>query len=189
MGTDCRIFSGAVIGAPGYGYVRGPDGHRGLPHVGGVVIGDHVDVGACACIDSGTFAPTRIESHVKIDDLVMVAHNCSVGARTLLCGQVGLAGSVVLSEDVVLGGKSGVKDGVRVGKRTVVAASASVMGDVGETSVVAGVPAVDASKWRRAAVAFASIPDLRARVRQLEQQIAALQCPGSETEPPAPPAS
>jgi UDP-3-O-[3-hydroxymyristoyl] glucosamine N-acyltransferase len=175
IGRSCRIFSGAVLGAPGFGYTRDGGTHRFIPQVGGVVLGDFVDVGACSCIDSGTFSPTRVDSHVKIDDLVMIGHNCSVGERSLLCGQAGLAGSVTLGEDVVLGGKAGVSNGTRVDRQSAIAASSSAMRDVPARTVVAGVPAIEVTAWRRATVTWTSLPDLRMRIRHLERRIAELE--------------
>lgn len=175
LGAACRVFSGAVIGAPGYGYVPDGEGHRFVPQRGGVTIGDHVDVGACACIDAGTFEPTRIGNHVKIDDLVMVGHNCRVGDRSLLCGQVGLAGSSIVEEDVTLAGQVGVGGHMTVGKGVIATAQAGIVGDVAAGSVVAGHPAIHRPTWQRASVTFAKLPELRRELRELQRRIAELE--------------
>lgn len=114
--------------------------HR-IHSLGGVEIGDDVEVGACSTVDGGTIRPTRIGDGTKIDNLVMVAHNVVVGRHCLLCSQVGIAGSTVIGDRVVLGGKAGVGDNLSVGDDVVVTGASAVHSNVPAGRVVMGNPA------------------------------------------------
>ncbi|MBX3382821.1 MAG: UDP-3-O-(3-hydroxymyristoyl)glucosamine N-acyltransferase [Phycisphaeraceae bacterium] len=151
VGRGCILHSGVVIGADGFGYVPSPDG-RGLmkiPHIGNVVIGDGVEIGANSCVDRGKFGATTIGDGTKIDNLVQIGHNCRVGRCCIICGQVGLAGSVTLGDGVVLGGRVAVGDGLEVGAGSKIGAYAGVINDVPPGSVYMGSPAGPVSEWRR----------------------------------------
>jgi len=175
IGSSCKIHSGAVIGAPGFGYTREGEGHTFIPQVGGVELGDHVDVGPNSCIDAGTLAPTRIESHVKIDNLVQVGHNSVVGARVLLCGQVGMAGSTIIEPDCVLAGQVGVGGHLTLGRGTMAGAQAAVLQSTAPGSRVGGVPAFDFKQWRKAARAFQDLPEMKKELRALRKRLAELE--------------
>ena len=144
VGQGCILHSGAVIGADGFGYHPRPDG-RGLlkvPHIGNVVIGDDVEIGANACIDRGKFGATTVGDGTKIDNLVQIGHNCRIGRCCILCGEVGLSGSVVLGDGVVLGGRVGVADNVKIGAGAKVGAYSGVIHDLPGGETFLGVPAV-----------------------------------------------
>jgi UDP-3-O-[3-hydroxymyristoyl] glucosamine N-acyltransferase len=152
VGSDCVIHSGVVIGADGFGFLPAPGG-KGLlkvPHIGNVVIGDHVEIGAGSCIDRAKFGSTTIGSGTKIDNLVQVAHGCRIGRSCVLCGQVGLSGSVILGDGVILGGKVGVAEGLEVGAGARVAALSGITGNVPEGAAYMGAPAGPVGEWRRA---------------------------------------
>ncbi|MCE7974786.1 MAG: UDP-3-O-(3-hydroxymyristoyl)glucosamine N-acyltransferase, partial [Leptolyngbya sp. PLA1] len=103
IGRECILHSGVVIGGDGFGFHPSPDG-RGLlkiPHIGNVVIGDQVEIGACSCIDRAKFGSTTVGDGTKIDNLVQIGHGCRIGRCCVLCGQVGLAGSAVLGDGVM----------------------------------------------------------------------------------------
>lgn len=151
VGAHCTLHAGVTIGADGFGYRPDPAG-RGLvkiPHIGNVVIQDHVEIGANSCIDRAKFASTTIGVGTKIDNLVQVAHNCMIGRCCVLCGGTMLAGSVTLGDGVMLGGQVGVADNVTIGAGARVGAKAGVNNDIPEGAEYMGHPAGPASEWRR----------------------------------------
>lgn len=139
VGKHSTIGPNSVIGADGFGYERDEGGTPvHLPHVGGVEVGDHVYVGASSTIASGTIEPTRIGHHAKISNLVHVAHNCEIGARTMIAGGSTLCGSVVIGEDAWIGAGVSIKQGCRIGASATVGLGAVVLKDVCNGEIVAG---------------------------------------------------
>lgn len=142
IGADCHIGPNTVIGTDGFGYERDAEGVPfKFPHLGGVRIGDRVEVGANAAIDRGSLDDTRIGDDCKIDNLVHVAHNCDVGARSYLIAAAQLGGSVTVGEDVWVGPQVAMKQKVRIGDGATVGVGAVVIRDVAGATVVAGNPA------------------------------------------------
>ncbi len=178
IGASCKIHSGAVLGAPGFGYTREGEGHTYVPQIGGVEIGDHVDVGPNSCIDAGTLAPTRVKSHAKIDNLVQIGHNSVIGERVLLCGQVGMAGSTIIESDCVLAGQVGVGGHLTIGRGSMAGAQAAVLRSVPPGSMVGGVPAFDFKQWRKASRAFQDLPEMKKELRALRKRVAELEGDG-----------
>jgi UDP-3-O-[3-hydroxymyristoyl] glucosamine N-acyltransferase len=151
VGDDCTLHSGVAIGADGFGFRPAPDG-KGLvkiPHIGNVVLADHVEVGANSCIDRAKFGSTSVGSGTKIDNLVQIGHNCRVGRSCIICGHVGLSGSVIVGDGVVIGGKVGVADNVEIGAGAKIAAFAGVNNNVPAGAVWMGAPAGPVGEWRR----------------------------------------
>lgn len=171
IGKDCIVHSGAVVGADGFGFSTKDGHHTKVPHVGGVVIGDDVEIGANSCIDSGTLSPTRIGDNTKVDDLVMVGHNNRIGRSVLLCGQVGLAGSNDIEDNVVLTGQTGVSGHLRVGKGAMAAAKSAIMRDVEAGEKVAGVPHMPLDLWRRVWKASQRLPEMRREMKALLRRV------------------
>lgn len=154
IGASCILHSGVVIGADGFGYRPAPIG-RGvvkIPHIGDVVLGDDVEVGANTCIDRAKFGTTTIGSGTKIDNLVQIAHNCRIGRSCIICGETGLAGSVTLGDGVVLGAKVGIADNLNIGSGARIGASSGVMTDVPAGASYLGSPAMPANEARRTLV-------------------------------------
>lgn len=151
IGKNCRIHSGTVVGADGFGYTFHQGQHHKIWHMGGVEIADDVEIGSNTSIDQGTFSPTRIGSGTRIDNLVQIAHNCKIGKGCVLCGQVGLAGSVTLDDYVVIGGKAAIGPDAHIGMGSQVGGMAGVMeGAVWPAgSKIAGFPARDLREWLR----------------------------------------
>ena len=172
IGARSVVHSGAVIGAEGFGFTPDERGTwQGIAQIGGVRIGADVLIGANTCIDCGAIEPTLVEDGVKIDNHVQIGHNCKIGAHSLLCGQVGLAGSSVIGRHCVLGGRAGVGgdrpvslcDGVIVSSNTVISQS------VDEPGIYSGGNIFhEHSTWRRNALRFASLDQLFKRVKRLE---------------------
>jgi UDP-3-O-[3-hydroxymyristoyl] glucosamine N-acyltransferase len=150
LGHRVQIGPYAVVGQPGFGFARGPQGEMlAIPHAGGVVIDDNVTIAAHCTIDSGTLTPTRIGEGVHIDSHVHIGHNCQIGARTMIAAQAGLAGSVLVGRNVLIGGQAGLADHIAVGDHARIAAKSGVIGDVPENATVAGYPAVLRERWLR----------------------------------------
>lgn len=143
IGARCVIGPRVVIGYEGFGYVVDPEtGVRThLPHVGGVRIGDEVEIGAGTCIDRGKLADTVIGDGCKIDNLVQIGHNCRIGRNAVICGQCGLAGSVTVGDRAVLAGQVGVSDAVNIGEDAIVLAQAGVTRHLPGNCAYFGTPA------------------------------------------------
>lgn len=172
IGQRVTIHAGASIGSDGFGYATDENGrHIKKPQVGNVQIDDDVEIGANSCIDRAAFGTTRINSGVKIDNLVMVAHNVEVGENSILTAQVGISGSTTLGRNAVLGGKAGVAGHLHLGDRVMVAAKSGVHNNLKAGSVVAGYPAIDITKWRRATVSYARLPEILKDMKMLRKQV------------------
>jgi UDP-3-O-[3-hydroxymyristoyl] glucosamine N-acyltransferase len=170
-GNRVAIHANAVIGADGFGYRFIQGRHVKVPQLGHVEIGDDVEIGACSTIDRGTFQPTRIGAGTRIDNLVQIAHNCTIGQHNLLCSQVGIAGSSTTGNYVVLAGQVGVADHLYIGDGAVVGAHSGVAGSVAAGERVLGYPAYPEGKARRMMVSLRSLPGLLKKVRRLEQAV------------------
>jgi UDP-3-O-[3-hydroxymyristoyl] glucosamine N-acyltransferase len=158
VGERTIIHAGTVVGADGYGYVCHEGSHHKIPQIGSVRIGDDVEIGVNVCIDRGTLGDTVIGNGVKIDNLVQVAHNVTIGDNALLVAQVGISGSCNIGKGVVLAGRAGLKDHVDIGDGGVAAAAAVVTHDIKAGEIVAGYPAVDIKTWRRSQVIVRNLP-------------------------------
>ncbi|HMP05738.1 MAG TPA: UDP-3-O-(3-hydroxymyristoyl)glucosamine N-acyltransferase [Lacipirellulaceae bacterium] len=174
IGNRVIVHAGAVIGAYGFGY-RETDGRHVLSaQLGNVEIGHDVEIGACATIDRGTYGPTVIGEGTKIDNLVMIAHNCRLGRHNLICSQVGIAGSTTTGDYVVMAGQGGVRDHVHIGARAVLCSKAGVSNDVGEGVEVLGSPAAPLRQAKLQMAAVAKLPEMRRQFRALQRQLAEL---------------
>jgi UDP-3-O-[3-hydroxymyristoyl] glucosamine N-acyltransferase len=170
IGDDVTLQPGAVLGADGFGFLPGADRPTAIPQIGGVIVGDAVDIGANTTIDRAAVGVTRIGAGVKLDNLVMVAHGCRIGDGSMLAAQVGMAGSTIIGRGVMAGGQSGMAGHLEIGDGARVGAQAGVVGDVAPGQTVAGFPAVDARLWRRAATALLRLPEVLKRLRALERR-------------------
>ncbi len=147
IGKNCRIHSGVIIGSDGFGYNFSEGIHHKVWHLGGVVIGDSVEIGANSTIDRGTFDDTEIGDGCKIDNLVQIAHNCQVGKGVVLCGQSGLAGSSSVGDFSVFGGRAALGPDRSVGSGCQVAGAALITSNLPDGAVVAGHPARPLNEW------------------------------------------
>lgn len=151
IGKNCRIHSGTVIGSDGFGYTFNQGSHEKIWHMGGVVIQDDVEIGSNTSVDQGTFSPTIIGTGTRIDNLVQIAHNVKLGRGCVVCGQAGIAGSAVLEDFVVLGGRAAIGPDCLIGMGTQVAGGAKVNeGAVWPAgSKLGGHPAKDLKEWMK----------------------------------------
>ncbi len=175
IGHRVTVHAGTVLGSDGFGYVLDEGRHRKMLQLGNVVVHDDVEIGANAAIDRGTLGSTTVGEGTKIDNLVHVAHNVSIGRHCLIMGQVGFAGSTRLGDYVVIASQSGIADHLKLGDRAVVGAKSGVMRDVPEGVRVLGIPAVPDKQAKRQIIATQHLPELLRRLRELEQQVEALQ--------------
>lgn len=172
IGSRVIIHSGVVIGSDGFGYATDRRGHHlKKPQVGNVRIDDDVEIGANSCVDRAAFGTTRIRCGVKIDSLVMVAHNVDIGEHSILVGQSGVAGSTKLGRNVVLGAKAGVAGHLQIGDRAMVAGMGGVHGNLEAGAIVGGAPAFEVKQWGRATAAFSRLPEMVREVRRLRREI------------------
>lgn len=156
IGSHCLFHTNVSIGADGFGYRPSDDG-QGLvkiPHIGNVVIGNAVEIGANSCVDRGKFSSTIIGDGCKIDNLVQIAHNCVLGRSCIMAGSSGLAGSVTLGDGVVIGGSASIKDHTTIHSGATVGAGSGVMNDVEAGKTVLGYPAVDSREMLKQWVAL-----------------------------------
>jgi len=171
LGVRVLLHAGVVLGADGFGFARDADEHMKIPQVGGVRLGDDVEIGANSCVDRGTLSDTVIGSGTKIDNLVQIGHNCQIGRNCTICALCGLSGSTVLEDGVVMGGNVGTAGHHVIGAGTMIAAKAGVHGDVSPGSVIAGNPQLDIRVWRRVVGALGKLPELLRRVRRIERRL------------------
>lgn len=195
LGARVILHPQVVIGADGFGFIQegragetddaggesryvqveGP--HVKVPQLGNVILGDDVEVGACSTIDRGTVGPTRVGAGTKIDNHVMIAHNCQIGEHVLIAACVGLSGGVKIGNHVTLAGQVGSSEGAAVGDFSVVGARAVLYPGkrLPERSVVLGDPAQDARDEMKQRAALRRLPDLQRRLRELERRLKELE--------------
>lgn len=149
IGDDCVIHAGAVIGKDGFGYTRQEGKNIFIPHVGRVVIGNRVSVGANSCIDRGLMADTQIGDGTKIDNLVQIAHGVIIGRECFLAGQVGIAGGCVIGDRALLGGQVGLANGVHVGDDAEIGAHSGVFRNIPAGERWQGYPAGPGMEFMR----------------------------------------
>lgn len=174
LGENVIVHGGAVIGADGFGYRFAGGKFVKIPQLGNVQIHDNVEIGACSTIDRGAIGPTVIGEGTKIDNLVMIAHNCEVGRHNVFASQVGVAGSSSTGDYVRLGGQAGLRDHIHVGTGCSVGAKGGVTKDIPDGETWIGIPAMPESEQKRQLVAIKRIPDIRDQVHTLEKQVAAM---------------
>lgn len=170
VGRRCVIHSGAVIGADGFGFETEDGCHRKVPQIGRAIVGDDVEIGANTTIDRARFAETRIGRGTKIDNLVQIGHNVTIGEHCFLCAGVGISGSVQIGDYVVLAGQVGTAGHIEIGDFTQVGGQAGVSKSLPPKSLVTGTPATDLKQQRRLEAMVRRLPLLFKRVDALEAQ-------------------
>lgn len=178
LGARCHVHSGAVIGADGFGYAWTGKYQSKVPQVGGVVIGDDVEIGANTCIDRATCGETTIGDGTKLDNLVQVGHNSSVGEHSLFAAQSGLSGSVKIGDRVTLAGQSAVSDHVEVTNDVVLGGRSGVFKDIEDPGQYQGFPPLPLASAMRVMALQVRLPELFRRLKQLEDEVAGLKRDG-----------
>jgi len=171
IGNRVRVHSGTVIGADGFGYVFDCGSHRKVPQIGNVIIRDDVEIGANVTIDRGALGPTIVGRGSKIDNLVQVAHNVTMGEHCLIVSQAGIAGSTKLGNYVVLGGQVGLAGHLKIGNGVQVGAQSGVMHDIPDGEKWLWTPAQADRQVKRQMLALQQLPELLRRVAALEKKL------------------
>jgi len=175
IGDRCILHSGVVVGADGFGFATIEGIHHKVPQVGVVVLEDDVELGANVCVDRAALGETRIGRGTKVDNLVQVAHNVSVGEHCLLVAQVGISGSCKIGHHTVFGGQSGCSGHLTIGNGVVLAARAVAIKDVPDGVTLSGYPGRPHREWLKANANLQRLDGLRQRVKELEGRIADLE--------------
>ena len=175
VGSRVIIHAGAVIGAYGFGYRTVEGRHELLEQLGHVEIESDVEIGAGTTIDRGSYDATIVGEGTKIDNLVMVGHNCRIGRHNLICSQAGIAGSCTTGDYVVLAGQAGLADHIRLGDMARVAAKSGIMQDVPDGQTVAGLPAMPERDFWRLWANVVKVPEMRKKLRALDHQVKSIE--------------
>jgi UDP-3-O-[3-hydroxymyristoyl] glucosamine N-acyltransferase len=167
VGRRCVLKAGAVLGGTGFGYISGREGHLRVPHVGGCILGDEVDVGANSCVDRGSIDDTVIGPGTKLDNHVHVGHNARLGARCLVMGGSVIAGSAELGDGVILAGHTAIAGHLRVGHGVRVGAKSGVISSVPDGTDVTGFPARPHREFLRAQAAMYRLATIADQIEDL----------------------
>jgi UDP-3-O-[3-hydroxymyristoyl] glucosamine N-acyltransferase len=176
IGNHCVIHSGAVIGGDGFGFAPSQENnYQKVPQVGKVILEDHVEVGANTTIDRATMGATILRKGVKLDNLIMIAHNVEVGENTVMAAQTGISGSTKVGKNCMFGGQVGLIGHITIADGVKIAAQSGIPKSIKkEGAVVQGSPPLDFTHFQRCAVIFKNLPDLRNQVIELERKVSDL---------------
>jgi UDP-3-O-[3-hydroxymyristoyl] glucosamine N-acyltransferase len=170
IGNHVVLQNGVIVGCDGFGFAKDDHGAwNKIVQAGPVVIGDHVEIQANSCIDRASVGETRIGSGVKVDNLVQVGHGSKVGDHTLLCAQVGLAGSSEIGKSNILAGQVGVAGHCKLGDGVIMTAQSGVSHDVPAGKVISGSPAFDNRQWLKATAIFNRLPDIVKKLQRRDE--------------------
>jgi UDP-3-O-[3-hydroxymyristoyl] glucosamine N-acyltransferase len=167
LGNRVVLQPNVVVGGDGFGFAPGPEGLRKVPQVGGVVIGDDVEIGAGSTIDRGALGDTVIGKGTKIDNLVMIAHNVNIGEHTIVVSQTGVAGSTSIGSGCVIAGQVGIVGHLKIGDGVRIAAQSGISHDLPSGTEWAGTPAIPLKSWLRSVGVFARLPEMRRQLARL----------------------
>lgn len=180
IGPRCVLHASVVIGAYGFGYETHHGQHVRSAQLGYVEIGADVEIGAGSTIDRGTYGPTVIGEGTKIDNLVMIAHNCRIGRHNILCSQVGIAGSCTTGDYAVFAGQAGIKEHTRIGDGAIVGAQAGVMTDIPSGTHYLGLPATPERDQLQLWAIQARLPEMRKQLLALQRKVDQLTQPATD---------
>lgn len=182
LGDNVLLQNGAIVGSDGFGFAKVTDlvtnkvtnkddsAHwYKIVQSGNVVIENEAEIQANACIDRASIGETRIGRGAKIDNLVHIGHSCTIGHDTLLCAQVGLAGTTEVGNNVILAGQVGVSGHVKIGDGAIAIAQSGIPHDVPEGAMVSGAPAIDHKLWLKCCAAYSKLPEIAKAVRMLSE--------------------
>jgi len=172
IGNRVLLQNGAVVGSDGFGFARRADGSwQKIRQAGMTLVADDVEIQANATIDRATIGETRIGRGTKIDNLVQVGHACKVGENSLLCGQVGLAGTTRIGNGCILAGQVGTAGHLTIGDGATVTAQSGVPTDVPAGAIYSGYPAMPNSAWKKSAAVFNRLPEIQKELRELRKEL------------------
>ncbi len=170
IGNRVVVHAGSVIGSDGFGYLQRDGAHVKIPQVGSVRIEDDVELGACVCIDRATTSETVIGAGTKLDNLVHVAHNVTLGRHVVFAAQAGIAGSTTIGDHLMSGGQVAISDHVDIEAGTMLAARTGVHTNL-KKGIYAGAPALPHREFLKATPLIGKLPDLFRRLKELEKKI------------------
>lgn len=182
LGNNVVIQANSTVGSTGFGYSFIEGAHRLIPHIGGVVIEDFVEIGANCCIDRAKFGNTIIGAGTKIDNLVQIAHNVVIGKCCLIAALVGISGSCKLGDGVVLGGQVGMADNIEIGDGAMIAARAGVINNVPSGQQLAWSPAIERKEALRTVGLIMRLPKMAKQLKQLSKRIKRLEAAEDDKE-------
>ncbi len=183
IGDRVVLHPGAVLGADGFGYALDETGcPTKVPQVGRVVVEDDVEIGANATIDRATLGETRVRRNAKIDNLVVVSHNCDIGEDVLIAAQSGLAGSTRVGRGAILMGQTASAGHLTIGPASFLGARAALHKDLPPGSRVWGAPALEERRWHKSIAVFARLPEMMRRLRAIERRLGLRGARGDEAE-------
>jgi UDP-3-O-[3-hydroxymyristoyl] glucosamine N-acyltransferase len=172
IGARCVIQPGAVIGADGFGFANEKGTWIKVPQVGTVVVGDDVEIGANTTIDRGAMGDTVIEEGVKLDNLIMIAHNCRIGAHSALAAQIGIAGSSTVGKRCIMGGKSGLSGHISMCDDVVVLGTSLITHNITKPGVYSSaLSSEEAGVWRRLVARFKRLDTMARRLKAIEKHV------------------
>jgi UDP-3-O-[3-hydroxymyristoyl] glucosamine N-acyltransferase len=171
VGKRVIIHAGVVLGSDGFGYVWDGSGHRKIPQIGSLIIEDDVEIGANTTIDRASLGTTVIKKGAKIDNLVQIAHNVSIGENSIIVAQVGVAGSATIGRNVLLAGQAGVRDHVTVGNNVRAGGQTGITKDVPDNSDIMGTPHLPIREWLRLQGYLKRLPELFTKIARIEKTL------------------
>lgn len=171
IGDRVIIHSGSVIGSDGFGYERTPKGHEKIPHVGDVIIEDDVELGACVTVDRAKIAHTKIGKGTKVDNLVQIAHNVTIGSNCIIVAQSGISGSVKIGNNVMIAGQSGLVDHIEIGDNVMIGAQSGLTKSVPPNTIMWGTPARPIKKSKIIHVLLGKLPEIYKKLKAIEEKL------------------
>lgn len=175
LGNRVTVHAGTVIGSDGFGYAPDGAGYYKIPQLGIVVINDDVEIGANCAVDRAALNATVIGRGTKLDNLVMIAHNCVIGENCMIVSQVGISGSTTVGNHVTLAGQVGVAGHLQIGDNCMVGAKSGIPGSLPAGSLVSGIPAFNHKDWLKASAVYQKLPEMRKTVAELEKKVRELE--------------
>lgn len=172
IGEYCILHSSSVVGSDGFGFELDDGEWLKIPQIGGVVIGNYVEIGACSVVDRGALQDTVIEDGVKLDNHVQIAHNVQVGENTVMSRGVGIAGSTKIGKNCLFAGMSGVRDHIEITDNVIVTAMSMVSKSLTKAgSYSSNTPIDDTRNWRKNSARFRQLDEMARKIRRLEKQL------------------
>ena len=171
VGSNCILHAGSVVGADGFGFAPTEHGYDKIPQLGIVIIEDDVEIGANTCIDRSTMGATYVHKGVKLDNLVQIAHNTTIGANTVMSSQVGIAGSTKVGEWCMFGGQVGIAGHIEIGDRVQLGAQSGVPSSLKSDQSLIGTPPLTMTNYFRSQAVFKRLPDMYRQMNEMQKTI------------------
>lgn len=173
IGAHCVVHAGAIIGADGFGFAPNQENnYEKVPQVGKVILEDHVEVGANTTVDRATMGATVLRKGVKLDNLIMIAHNVEVGENTVIAGQSGISGSTKVGKNCMFGGQVGLIGHITIAPGVKIAAQSGITKDIKQEGIVVqGSPAFEFGPYQRSYLLFRNLPKIREQINELERKV------------------